>query len=207
MRSEPSPMPEAVCSLCLTAPRNIRVGPCGHASLCSSCYPKFMQANTLCPICREPITSHTMSDAIVREPTYLSDFSGATSITRAPASPSTRGTTATRSLRRAQPGDLPTHPGGSRARPAPSTPLQTQSRSTPPQTRPRRPAPAGSFLPLAHGTELSNSRHDNRQPAHHHPDSDEVSRDCFIRNFKYLVYILILLMIVSVLSLSLRNLR
>jgi hypothetical protein len=132
VRSEPSPMPEAVCSLCLTAPRNIRVGPCGHASLCSSCYPKFMQANTLCPICREPITSHTMSDDIVREPTYLSDFSGATSI----------------------------------------------------QYTARRAA-VGSFLPLAHGTELSNSRHDNRQPAHHHPDSDLVSRDCFIRNFKY----------------------
>lgn len=54
-----------------------------------------MQANMLCPICRETITSHTMSDAIVHEPTYLPDnddlhgFSGATSsqetAARAPA--------------------------------------------------------------------------------------------------------------------------
>ena len=65
------------CCLCLSAPRTVRLGPCGHACLCRECYANMtQQGSKLCPICRTTITSHTASDAVVRELTYLPGFTG-----------------------------------------------------------------------------------------------------------------------------------
>ena len=66
----------SVCCLCLAAPRTVRVGPCGHASLCVECFDRVMQQNRLCPICRVPITSQKSSTSIVREPTFVPNFRG-----------------------------------------------------------------------------------------------------------------------------------
>ena len=42
------------------------------------CFDGVMRAQKLCPLCRAPITSHTTSDAFVREPTCLPDIVGLT---------------------------------------------------------------------------------------------------------------------------------
>ena len=61
----------AVCTICMSVPRNVRVGPCGHACLCSACFARVMQGNKRCPVCRGVISTFTSSAEIQREPTYM----------------------------------------------------------------------------------------------------------------------------------------
>ena len=61
----------AVCTICMSVPRNVRVGPCGHACLCSTCFARVMQSNKRCPVCRGVISTFQSSAEIQREPTYL----------------------------------------------------------------------------------------------------------------------------------------
>ena len=62
---------DAVCSVCMSTPRSIRVGPCGHACLCAECHARVMQRNKRCPVCREHITWFVSGAAIARESTYI----------------------------------------------------------------------------------------------------------------------------------------
>jgi len=66
----------SLCCLCMVGPRTIRVGPCGHASLCVQCFNSVMQRDRLCPICRVRITSQQSSSAIAHEPTFVTGFMG-----------------------------------------------------------------------------------------------------------------------------------
>ncbi|XP_052096554.1 baculoviral IAP repeat-containing protein 2-like [Mytilus californianus] len=43
------------CKVCLTNPLQITIQPCGHFSLCESCYTHLKYENNRCPICRGPI--------------------------------------------------------------------------------------------------------------------------------------------------------
>ena len=60
-----------MCTICMSVPRNVRVGPCGHACLCSACFARVMQGNKRCPVCRGVISTFTSSAEIQREPTYM----------------------------------------------------------------------------------------------------------------------------------------
>lgn len=61
---------DAVCSVCMEEPPNIRVGPCGHACLCSVCYSRVMERNKRCPVCRQRMTWYVSSSAFARESTF-----------------------------------------------------------------------------------------------------------------------------------------
>ncbi|CAC5399286.1 BIRC7_8 [Mytilus coruscus] len=43
------------CKICLTNPLQITIQPCGHFSMCESCYIHIRYENNRCPICRGPI--------------------------------------------------------------------------------------------------------------------------------------------------------
>ncbi len=46
------------CSICLDAPRDAVLLPCGHAALCMGCAANVMRAGRRCPICRAAVASH-----------------------------------------------------------------------------------------------------------------------------------------------------
>jgi hypothetical protein len=56
----PAPHPEeALCVLCLDAPKDHIIIPCGHQCVCGPCAEKLkrVKRNPACPICREPINA------------------------------------------------------------------------------------------------------------------------------------------------------
>jgi hypothetical protein len=59
--SAPSPAPhdeETLCVLCLDAPKDHIIIPCGHQCVCEACAEKLKKArHPLCPFCRTPINS------------------------------------------------------------------------------------------------------------------------------------------------------
>lgn len=47
------------CVMCLTAPRTVRLAPCGHAALCEACFSRLNTSQRRqCPLCRAPIEGH-----------------------------------------------------------------------------------------------------------------------------------------------------
>jgi hypothetical protein len=50
---------EALCVLCLDAPKDHIIIPCGHQCVCGPCAEKLkrVKRNPACPICREPINA------------------------------------------------------------------------------------------------------------------------------------------------------
>jgi E3 ubiquitin-protein ligase MUL1 len=57
-----APAPQAeeeMCVLCLDAPKDHIITPCGHQCVCGACAEKLkrVKRNPACPICREPINA------------------------------------------------------------------------------------------------------------------------------------------------------
>ena len=49
---------ETLCVLCLDAPKDHIIIPCGHQCVCEACAEKLKEARSpLCPFCRAPINS------------------------------------------------------------------------------------------------------------------------------------------------------
>ncbi|GAX85905.1 hypothetical protein CEUSTIGMA_g13321.t1 [Chlamydomonas eustigma] len=43
------------CAVCLEAPREVALAPCGHTPVCAGCWEKVRQKSNECPICRTPV--------------------------------------------------------------------------------------------------------------------------------------------------------
>ncbi|GAX81080.1 hypothetical protein CEUSTIGMA_g8515.t1 [Chlamydomonas eustigma] len=43
------------CAVCLEAPREVALAPCGHTPVCGGCWEKVRQKSNECPICRTPV--------------------------------------------------------------------------------------------------------------------------------------------------------
>jgi uncharacterized coiled-coil protein SlyX len=49
---------ETLCVLCMDAPKDHMIAPCGHQCVCEACAEKLKKAErALCPFCRAPITA------------------------------------------------------------------------------------------------------------------------------------------------------
>ena len=56
---------EPECVICLTRPKRVCLGPCGHKCLCVTCTRDYLTkrneatGSVLCPVCRDPVVSAT----------------------------------------------------------------------------------------------------------------------------------------------------
>ena len=49
---------ETLCVLCMDAPKDHMIAPCGHQCVCEACAEKLKKArHALCPFCRTPISA------------------------------------------------------------------------------------------------------------------------------------------------------
>jgi len=63
--------PGRECVLCLSAPRTIRLEPCGHGCLCEECFKTLRgDGDPSCPLCMTPVSGFYQG-AVDREPTFL----------------------------------------------------------------------------------------------------------------------------------------
>jgi len=55
----PAPQPEAeevMCVVCMDAPKQYTIMPCGHVCACAACAQRLLDEGTpCCPVCRGPI--------------------------------------------------------------------------------------------------------------------------------------------------------
>lgn len=75
IKLEVSEAPLDECVVCQTLPSSFLLFPCNHCVLCVECVKPFLESQSICPICKEPIQkcSHISFDE--GKKTYLVDFS------------------------------------------------------------------------------------------------------------------------------------
>jgi len=65
---------ERECTICMSAPRYVRFGECGHSALCQGCLDPFMRRpQPVCPVCRSPVTRGGLiaSDGVANQNTFV----------------------------------------------------------------------------------------------------------------------------------------